>query len=211
MADASGTSCVTYNEGKLAAQVVDLFDSELGCWSKGSPCGIGRAKASDTRDFCPPPYTHVGPDYGSDGRPRVLCLAVNQNLGNGDASNVISNYTAKDARRSLRTIRRTPGGRILPNGFGPRALAANLSRWVFKLSGADVGGMSPEDVHRAIAYDNYVKCSFVDNNACWPETTAWTACALNNIRILSLLQPDIILCIGKDPYLCDLRVMSECS
>ena len=144
------------------------------------------------------PRTYVGKAYGKSEFhdlkiPRILVFSINQGRQGQKG------LSAEEVRQSMRNILRDENGRYRPNGFGPRALAANLCRWILLQCGANEEQISPEDIHNLIAYDNFVKWPFDTKNS-EPPKTAWPIFYDINRRIMEILQPEIILCLGKDPY-----------
>lgn len=143
------------------------------------------------------PRTYVGPLYGQGtfrGHPvpRIFVMSINQSRQGQDVSD-------EEVRQSMRNIRRDENERFKPDGFGPRALAANLTRWLLMQCGIERDEISPEDVHGLMAYDNYVKWPFDRANS-EPPDTAWTIFDAVNSKIIEILEPDIILSLGQPMY-----------
>jgi len=143
------------------------------------------------------PRTYVGPAYGRAelaGRavPRVLVMSINQSRQGQEG------LTKEQVRQSMREIRRD-GDRFLPDGFGPRGLAANLCRWIFMQCGVDGNDIRPQDIHDSIAYDNFVKWPF-NVGSSRPDKDVWPVFYPINKAILEALQPEIILCLGRPMY-----------
>lgn len=144
------------------------------------------------------PRTYVGPAYGQTefaGRriPRIFVISINQSRQGQE------HLTMDLVRQSMRNILQDGEGRFLPDGFGPRALAANLSRWILMQCGVDRDHIHPRDVHDLIAYDNFVKWPFnVDRSE--PRNKAWPIFYGINKAIMEILQPEIILCLGHPMY-----------
>lgn len=143
------------------------------------------------------PRTYVGTAYGQaqfGGMriPRIYVISMNQSRQGQELAD-------DQVRQSLRNILRDEQGRFLSDGFGPRALAANLSRWVLMQCGVDKGAIRPDDVHDLIAYDNFVKWPF-DVNRSEPDKSAWAACYDINKSVVETLRPELILCIGQPMY-----------
>ena len=143
------------------------------------------------------PRTYVGPAYGhgtfrGHPVPRVFVMSINQSRQGQDVSE-------DEVRQSMRNIRQDEKGRFKPDGFGPRALSANLTRWLLMQCGVDGSGMNPEDVHGLIAYDNYVKWPF-DVDSSEPPKEAWEVFDAINKQIIEVLEPDIILSLGRPMY-----------
>ena len=143
------------------------------------------------------PRTYVGSAYGErtyQGQPipRVFVMSINQSRQGQDVSD-------DEVRQSMRNILQDEDGRFKPDGFGPRALAANLMRWILMHCGVDGNSVSAEDVHSLIAYDNYVKWPFNRPNSEPPED-AWRVFDGVNSKIIEILEPDIILSLGRPMY-----------
>jgi len=143
------------------------------------------------------PRTYVGSRYGADGAggvrlPRLLVMSINQ-------SRQGQNISDDEVRRSLGTIKQNAQGRYMPDGFGPRALAANLSRWIFMGCGVPGDSLTPEAVHDMIAYDNFVKWAFDTPNGT-PPKEAWPLFYRLNRDMIETIKPDILLCLGRPPY-----------
>jgi len=144
------------------------------------------------------PKTYVGKAYGQNEFqgmkiPRILVFSINQSRRGQD------DLSEEEVRQSMRGVKRDKQGRHLPNGFGPRALAANLCRWILIQCGVNEKQISPEDIHNLIAYDNFVKWPFNTNNS-EPPTAAWPIFHDINRMAMGILEPQIILCLGKTPY-----------
>ncbi|MBE3050170.1 hypothetical protein IMZ48_48270 [Candidatus Bathyarchaeota archaeon] len=144
------------------------------------------------------PLTYIGRDYavghiGNVNIPRIFVLSINQSRG-GDKKSL------EDVRQSLREIRQDDQERYKPDGFGPRALAANLTRWILMSCGVPKNALcDPATIHDRIAYDNFVKWSFDTPNS-EPPNGAWSVFYGINKEIMEVLQPEIILCLGSKSY-----------
>jgi len=143
------------------------------------------------------PRTYVGPLYGQGtfrGHPvpRIFVMSINQSRQGQDMSD-------DQVRQSMRNIIRDEDGRFKPDGFGPRALAANLTRWLLMQCGVERDEISPDDAHSLIAYDNYVKWPFDRPNS-EPPDEAWEVFDGVNGQIIEILEPDIILSLGRPMY-----------
>lgn len=144
------------------------------------------------------PRTYVGRAYAQtefQGQPipRVFVLSINQSRKGQQC------LTDDEVRGSMRNILRDEEDRFRPDGFGPRALAANLCRWVFMQCGVKKDEILPQDVHHLIAYDNFVKWPF-DIDRSQPPDDAWQAFYRINKAVLEVLQPQIVLCLGNKVY-----------
>ena len=105
------------------------------------------------------PRIHVGVSYGDrtlcdQQIPRILVVSINQSRQGQEG------LTDDQVRESMRTICRDGDNKFLPKGFGPRALAANLCRWILMQCGVKQEYIHPETIHNLIAYDNFVKWPF---------------------------------------------------
>ena len=144
------------------------------------------------------PRTYVGSTYGAGqfgGQrvPRILVMSINQSR-QGQCG-------LKDdrVRNSMGVILLDERGRFRPDGFGPRALAANLSRWILMQCGVSKDAIAPQEVHDLIAYDNFVKWPFnVDSSK--PPEKAWAVFYGTNKAVIEILKPDIILSLGHPMY-----------
>jgi len=143
------------------------------------------------------PRTYVGAAYGQaefHGRrvPKVFVMSINQSRRGQD-------LTDDEIRQSMRNILRDETGRFLPDGFGPRALAANLTRWILMQCGFQKDALEPGIVHDLIAYDNFVKWPF-DVSRSQPAKEAWSVFYEINRNVIEILQPDIVLSLGRPMY-----------
>lgn len=144
------------------------------------------------------PRTYVGENYLAETyagvkKPRILIFSINQSRQGQDLSD-------DDVRKSMRTILQDSDGKYLPDGFGPRALAANLARWILMQLGVPAADLDdPKTVHSMIAYDNFVKWPFNTANS-EPDKNIWQTFYPINKAVVEVLQPDIILCLGKPVY-----------
>lgn len=142
------------------------------------------------------PRTYVGPAY-MDGQfksrrvPRILVLSMNQSC------KCQNGLTPNRVRESMKPPPRDKNKLFPATGFGPRGVAANLCRWVFMECGVKKDEILPQDVHHLIAYDNFIKWPFRGNKI---PADAWKLFYGINIQVLKILNPEIILCIGKKVY-----------
>lgn len=149
------------------------------------------------------PRTYVGKDYGFGtlgGKqvPKILLMAINQGRG-GQASEDDDGFDPDKVRDSLYEPP-FKDDKISPNGYGPRALALNLGRWIFKQCGVE--GPVLEDasaIHNQIAYDNFVKWPF-NRGSSRPPKDAWPEFYSINRAVVETLKPDIVLCLGHPMY-----------
>ncbi len=144
------------------------------------------------------PRTYVGSTYGAGqfgGQrvPRILVMSINQSRQGQEGLSV------DQVRNSMRGGPFDVEGRFRPNGFGPRALAANLSRWILIQCGIKKDATNPQKVHDLIAYDNFVKWPF-NRRSSRPPKEAWPLFYEINMKVIMALRPDIILCLGRGAY-----------
>jgi len=143
------------------------------------------------------PLTYVGSRYGAQELngirlPKLLILSINQSRRDQP-------ITDDAVRKSLGTIEKNEKCLYKPDGFGPRALAANLSRWIFMACGVPSSNLTPEAVHEMIAYDNFVKWTFDKPNST-PPKEAWQFFYSINRAVIEAIKPDILLCLGHRLY-----------
>ncbi len=148
------------------------------------------------------PRTYVGKNYGKgfDGVlvPKILMMSINQSRqGNHDKNS--SDFDPDRARDSLYEGPFGEDGHIRPHGYGPRALALNLTRWILMECGASQTMFTREDLHSLIAYDNFVKWPFDEDNS-EPPDNIWPVFYGLNRTIIETLRPDIILSLGHPMY-----------
>ena len=161
---------------------------------------IGVADQSEAMTGSVMPRTYVGQDYGNAAignkqAPKILMMAINQSR-QGQKKVGQKDFDPDRVRKSLYEGPFGKEGRFSPNGYGPRALAVNLGRWILMKFGFEKEDLTPSKVHDLIAYDNFVKWPF-DVAASTPPDNVWPAFHGINRAIVEILEPDIILCLGK--------------
>ncbi|MGB8657161.1 MAG: uracil-DNA glycosylase family protein [Candidatus Zixiibacteriota bacterium] len=165
-----------YNE-KIKA----LFEKKDCFKSKSEEiCGPDRVKLEDG-SFFPPPYTHIGLKY-PDANPKILALAVNQNLSNVKPTDFCT------ARYSLRAP--------IP-WYGPLENMERISQIIFK----SLRNQEIEDsrIREFISFSNFVKCSTYQEYG-HPTGEMVNNCLEFIIREIEILDPDIIICMGRIPF-----------
>jgi|GEM_PF-5455344 len=148
------------------------------------------------------PRTYVGNRYGVealDGKllPKIFMISINQSR-RGNEKKGTDEFDPNKVRDSLYE-QPFEEASIRPNGFGPRALALNLGRWILMKCGIEKDRLTPPAVHDLIAYDNFVKWPFDRKNSKPPEGV-WPVFYGINRAIVEILKPDIILCLGHPMY-----------
>jgi hypothetical protein len=140
----------------------------------------------------------VGQRYGEDGIPKILCLAINQNLNDPEKN---ENRPSQGCRRvgkeaSLRPYR--TDSKISAECYGPLAQVVNVSQFLLLTLAHYLDTL--ETVIQHIAWDNYLKCSWQNSSGAPSGELAWENCGKKNLAILNILKPDFILCFGEKPF-----------
>ncbi len=144
------------------------------------------------------PRTYVGKDYGKTPYgvpvPKILMMAINQSKKGQEG------LPHSQVRQSLYDTPFNSEGKVRPNGYGPRLLALNLARLILAHCGVDeLGCANADQIHDLIAYDNFIKWPFNVDRSTPPKDT-WLQFYAINREIVELLKPDIIVCLGAEPY-----------
>ena len=148
--------------------------------------------------FFPSPYSYVGETYstpiiGSKKVPKIFCLSVNQNLLN------IEDVDEDKARNSLYP---TKIDSLEGHWYGPLELCVSLSNIIFSqyIDTKNVKEMSNKEIMGNIAYSNSVRCGNPNALSGKPTEEMIKNCEWFTEQEINVLQPDIILAIGKTPF-----------
>ena len=149
------------------------------------------------------PRTYVGNRYGVkalDGKPspKIFMISINQSR-RGNQEKDTDAFDADEVRDSLYELPFDGSDLVRPNGYGPRALAVNLGRWILIQCGVQRESITRQIVHDMVAYDNFVKWPFDVANS-KPPKDVWPIFYGINRAIVEILKPDIILCLGHPMY-----------
>ncbi len=193
------------NYERLPQALKDVFAQEEGGQLKACADELTGRNKSEVKPMhgSVMPRTYVGKDYGKqfNGKavPKILMMAINQSR-EGQLSEDDEGFDPNKVRDSLYEAPFDADGKVRPNGYGPRLLGLNLARLIFAHCGVgELSFANAGQIHDLIAYDNFVKWTFDVKSSTPPEET-WPMFYGINRAVVELLKPDIIVCIGGDPY-----------
>ncbi|MFX0142115.1 MAG: hypothetical protein ACFFDN_51230 [Candidatus Hodarchaeota archaeon] len=95
----------------------------------------------------------------------------------------------------------TDKNKLSGHWYGPLKLSVSLSNILFSsLLNGDYKYISNEEVLNNIAYSNCVRCAYPFAVSDKPTETMKINCKIFTEEEISILKPDFVFCIGRDPF-----------